>query len=336
MTMNDYIVPVIRRIIFLVYDGFELLDLAGPLSVFATATALSAAARYETKVCATAETVVCSSNITVAAEPLAGMKLSRGDTVLVVGASGEALRAAMQDTDLAELLRIAAEEADRYGSICTGAFVLAAAGVSKGKRIATHWRAVDPLRRKHPELTVEGEALYVTDGSQWTSAGVTTGIDMALAMVRADHGPTLASEVAKQLVVYAHRPGHQSQFSGITDLQSRKDALFADLLAWLPTQLTNPPSIDRMAQACGMSERSFNRRFKAVIGMPPGHYLEDLRIANARALLELGEPVKRVAALVGFNSEAAFRTRFAAHTGVGPAHYSRMHRAGALHGAGKN
>lgn len=325
---------MIRRIIFLVYDGFELLDLAGPMSVFATATALSAASRYETKLCASAETVTCSSGVSVAAEPLAGMKLGRGDTVLVVGAYGEALRAAMQDPDLYALLRVAEAQADRYGSICTGAFVLAAAGVSKGKRVATHWRAIDPLRRRHPELTVEGEALYVIDGTQWTSAGVTTGIDMALAMVRADHGPTLSSEIAKQLVVYAHRPGHQSQFSGITDLQSRKDGMLADLLAWLPTQLANPPSIAHMAQVCGMSERSFNRRFKAVIGMSPGHYVENLRIAHARALLELGEQVKRVAALVGFSSEAAFRTRFAAHTGVGPAHYSRMHRAGAPHGAG--
>jgi transcriptional regulator GlxA family with amidase domain len=331
--MIDYIMPMARRIIFLVYDGFELLDLAGPMSVFATATALSPDARYETKVCASAEKVTCSSAVTLAAEPFARLKVGRGDTVLVVGAYGEALRVAMRDADLAALLRVCAAEADRYGSICTGAFVLAAAGVSQGKRIATHWRAVDPLRRRHPELTVENEALYVADGSQWTSAGVTTGIDMALAMVRADHGPTLSGEVAKQLVVYAHRPGHQSQFSGITDLQSRQDALFADLLAWLPTQLANPPSVADMAQTCGMSERSFNRRFKSVIGMPPGHYLEDLRIAHARALLESGESVKRVAAMVGFSSEAAFRTRFGKHTGIGPAHYSRMHRTVSTHGS---
>lgn len=332
MPMIGYFLPIVRRIIFLVYDGFELLDLAGPMSVFATATALSPGAQYETKVCASAGAVTCSSGVTLAAELFSGLKVGKGDTVLVVGAYGEALRAAKRDAGLAALLRGCAAAADRYGSICTGAFILAAAGVSQGRRIATHWRAIGPLQRRHPQLIIDSEALYVADGAQWTSAGVTTGIDMALAMVRSDHGPTLSSAVAKELVVYAHRPGHQSQFSGITDLQARQDGLFADLLAWLPTQLATPPSVTKMAQVCRMSERSFNRRFRAVIGLPPGQYLEDLRIAHARALLESGEPVKRAAALVGFNSESAFRARFAKHTGIGPAHYSRMHRAVSIHG----
>lgn len=324
---------MVRRIIFVVYDGFELLDLAGPMSVFAAATALSETAQYETRIVGAAGSVTSSSGVKMTAEPLNSVEVGRGDTVLVVGAYGEALRAATHDINLVALLRMAAAKADRYGSICTGAFVLAAAGVSKGKRVATHWQAIDSLKRRHPELIVDDEALYVAEGRQWTSAGVTTGIDMALAMVRVDYGPMLSGLVAKQLVVYAQRPGHQSQFSGIADLQSRQNGQFADLLGWLPTQLATPPSIADMARICGMSERSFNRRFKAVIGIPPGHYLEDLRISRARALLESGEQVKRVAVMVGFRSETAFRARFARHTGVGPAHYSRMHRAISTHGS---
>lgn len=314
-----------QRILFLVYDGFELLDMAGPATVFTTANALDGRRLYEVMTVSTSNSVVSSGGIVVATTPFGGLRLSARDTVLVMGAYAGPLERANADADIARVLRRAAHRAERFGSVCTGAFLLATAGLLGGKRATTHWAGCEQFRTLFTDVILEAESLYVNDGRLWTSAGVTTGVDMALAMLAQDHGPALMGRVAKTLVVYAHRPGHQSQFSGIIDAQTKQDGEFASLISWLGDRLDRRVTIAAMAAHVGMSERSLLRRFSAAIGVTPAQCLEALRLDRARLALEAGEPVKLVAARVGFRSEAAFRSLFTKRIGVTPSHYAKMH-----------
>lgn len=316
-----------RRILFLVYDGFELLDMAGPATVFTTANALSGRSLYDVTTISKDAEVLSSSGISVAAAPLCGLRLSARDTVLVMGAYAAPLQLAAADADIAMFTRRAARRAERFGSICSGAFVLASAGLLQGKRAATHWAGCEAFRTMFSDTILDADALYVNDGRLWTSAGVTTGVDMALAMLAQDHGAALMGQVAKYLVVYAHRPGHQSQFSGVVDAQTKHDGEFAALISWLGERLDRQITVAAMAAHVGMSERSLWRRFRAATGMTPADCLETLRLDRARLALEAGEPVKLVAARVGFRSEAAFRSLFVKRIGVTPSHYATMHKS---------
>lgn len=314
-----------RRVLFVVYDGFELLDMAGPASVFTTANALAGRKLYEVLTVAPGSSAVSSGGVAVVTKPIDRLRITARDTVLVMGAYAAPLGLAMGDAALGALLTQAENKAERYGSVCTGAFVLAARGFLDGKRATTHWAGCEPFRRRFGAVRLEANALYVEDGRIWTSAGVTTGVDMALAMVAKDHGAALMGEVAKYLVVYAHRPGHQSQFSGVVGAQTAGAGAFHALIAWMGERLSTQIAIRDMAAQVGMSERTFLRKFTAAVGVSPSKCLETLRLDRARLALELGEPVKQVAASVGFRSEAAFRALFAARTGVTPSHYARMH-----------
>jgi transcriptional regulator GlxA family with amidase domain len=314
----------VRRIVFLTYDGFELLDLAGPSAVFSTANALSRQELYEVICAAPRDAVETSSGVVMAAHTLKTIRIRSSDTYLIMGAYAAPLRRAMADVALGRLLVRASRQAERFGSVCTGAFILAAHGLLDGRRATTHWAGCDEFERAFEGVRLEPNALYVNDGKLWTSAGVTTGVDMALAMLARDHGPTLMGKVAKQLVVYAHRPGHQSQFSEMIDVQTRRDGAFADLIAWLNERLADNISVATMAEHVGMSERTFVRRFTAAKEVTPARCLEGLRLSRARLALEAGEPVKAVASMVGFRSEAAFRTLFTSRIGVSPSHYARM------------
>jgi transcriptional regulator GlxA family with amidase domain len=216
---------------------------------------------------------------------------------------------------------------ERIGSVCSGTFLLARAGLLDGRRATTHWAACERFRQMFPAVRLEPDALYVQDGDLWTSAGVTTGIDMALAMVGGDHGALLAAKVARQLVVYSHRPGHQSQFSSLLDAQTRATVEFAGLIDWVQARLEQPIRIAEMAAEMGMSERSFLRKFKEATGEPPSKYLDRLRIEKARVLLAAGASIKQTTLQVGFQSEAAFRSAFTARIGVSPSHYAKMQGA---------
>ncbi len=329
MTITDYIPPMTpRRILFLLYDGFELLDMAGPATVFSTANALSRRRLYDVITLAPAASVQSSGGLACAATPMKGYRFSTVDTVLAMGAHAAPLQRAMADPAIAALMRRAAARAERFGSVCSGAFLLAAAGLLDGRRATTHWDGCAPFRAAFPNVKLEPDALYVEDGALWTSAGVTTGVDMALAMLARDHGATLMGKVAKYLVVYAHRPGHQSQFSGVIDAQTRQHGQFTDLIAWMAEHLDRPLTVADMAARAGMSTRTFWRQFAAATGDTPGRCLETLRLDRARMALEAGEPVKVVASRVGFRSEAAFRALFTDRIGVPPSHYARMHASG--------
>jgi transcriptional regulator GlxA family with amidase domain len=334
MTIFAYIPPMTpklnslqRRCLFIVYDGFELIDLSGPVAVFSAANTLSQKPLYAIA-CASPKggRVVSGCGIAIESVSCASVRLGPRDTVLAMGADRAPLMAAMHESAIARVLRAAAKRAERYGSVCAGTFLLGACGLLDGKRVTTHWSARERLAAYAPDAHVETDALYIANGPLWTSAGATTGVDMALAMVGRDHGAALMGAVARHLVVYAHRPGHQSQFSSLLDAQTAAEGVFAEVIAWMARNAERPIKVADMAARAKMSERSFYRKFVEATGIGPAKYLEGLRLEGAKRFLEAGEPAKTVAQRAGFRSESAFRAAFAARFGITPAHHRRMHR----------
>lgn len=317
-----------RRILFLVYDGAELLDLAGPCSVFTAANTLGGKPLYEMLVlAATAGAIRTSAGITVEARDFHGVHVGASDTVIVLGAEKAPLEAACRNTALLQWLANHTGSADRFGSVCTGTFVLAAAGILSGRRVATHWAACHQLATRFPDLIVDHKAIYVADGRVWTSAGVSTGIDLALTLLRADHGAELMAAVARHLVVYAHRYGGQSQYSRALEAQAAVGEGFGALVAWMLEQLDQPITLEDMAEQVQMSPRTLLRRFSKAMHCSPAKFLDALRMDAARRLLERGDTVKHVSRAVGYRSEAAFRTSFTRRVGVPPSHYAALHAA---------
>jgi transcriptional regulator GlxA family with amidase domain len=310
-----------RRVILLVYDGFELLDLSGPASVFGGATHELGDAYRVVVVSPNGGEVMSTSRVTVGSGSLRSVRVGARDTLLVVGGPEPALVKMAADVATLRWLEASAQRAERFGSVCSGTFILAAANLLDGRRAATHWGGCDRLAQLYPNLSVDPEALYVRDGRVWTSAGVTTGIDMALAMVEADHGAELTKRVARLLVVSVHRPGHQSQFSASLEAQKAKGGDFSDLIAWIDAHLSDRITVGALAERVHMSERTFHRRFKAAVGVTPSRWVERAKMEEARRLLEEGERVKQVAASVGFSSQAAFRTAFEGRFGLAPSVY---------------
>ncbi|OYU33769.1 helix-turn-helix domain-containing protein [Novosphingobium sp. PASSN1] len=311
-----------RSIIFVTYAGAELLDLAGPSAVFSTANRVAGKTLYKIVVATPRSGQVSHScGIALSAVPFGEIDLGAHDTVLIVGADARPLAVAMADAELRSFLRSAILKAERLGSICTGAFILAAAGLLDGKTVATHWSATAQLGEMFPSVHCDVDALYVSDGQLWTSAGVSTGIDMALAIVGSDHGSALKAEVARQLVVYSHRPGHQSQFSNLLAAQAKEDERFVGLTTWLRESTESLISVEQMADHVGMSPRTFHRRFVESFKQTPAKFFEAVRLDAARNLLEARQSVANVARKAGFQSESAFRASFKARFGVTPQLY---------------
>ena len=219
----------------------------------------------------------------------------------------------------------------RYGSVCTGAFVLAAAGLLDGKRVATHWASCQRLAERYATLDVDADSLYVVDGRVWTSAGVTTGIDMALALVEADLGAATANLSARHFVLYARRPGYQSQFSPLlqaqTSAQSAAEAPFVKLIDWMQAHLDQPLDVPALAARAGLSERSFYRKFTDATGKTPAHFVESLRLDAARTLLAEGLSLKAIAARVGLRSSARLGQAFERRFGMAPSLFRELHAA---------
>jgi transcriptional regulator GlxA family with amidase domain len=328
MTTSDYILPMkkTKRIIFITYDNAELLDLAGPVSVFNAASLISSKPSYKCIVTSPHGGLVThNSGVALDTQALSRIRYRHSDTVLVIGATRSPLERAIKSEVLLASLKRASLTAERYGSVCSGSFLLGAAGLLEGKKTTSHWLANSRLQSAYPGTLVDEKALYVNDGKLWSSAGVTTGIDMALAMVEADHGSLLKSEVAKQLVIYHHRPGNQSQFSHVLDAQVRVDEHFAGLVTMLTKSVDRQVKVGEMAQLMNMSERSFYRKFSSLFDISPAKFFERLRLDHARLLLESGGTIKSVAPQAGFKSESAFRSSFKEAFGVTPRHYLEMH-----------
>jgi transcriptional regulator GlxA family with amidase domain len=324
MTDNPPITPnPPRRIEVLAFDQVQLLDVAGPLQVFATANDFAvhrgAPAPYDLDVFAPGVVgVATSAGLGLMTKPLP--RDSRPlDTLIVAGGWG--VNAACEDAALLGWLRERAPLARRLASVCSGTLLLAAAGLAKGRRVTTHWSRCAELRRRHPDLLVEDDPIFVRDGHIWTSAGVTAGIDLALAMVEEDLGRRAALAVARQLVVFLKRPGGQAQFSAMLSLQQGDEA-FSALHAWIGDNLSADMSLPELAARAGMSERTFVRRYKQATGATPAKAIERLRVEAAqRQLCDSREAIKRVAARCGFGSEETMRRSFARIARVAPQDY---------------
>jgi len=290
----------------------QLLDVAGPLQVFTSANELAArdgaAPLYAPLVVsADAPVVTASAGLGLVAAPLPNARAAL-DTLLVAGGPG--VHAAAVNAVVLDWVRARASGARRVASVCTGAFLLAAAGLLDGKRAVTHWMHCAELARRFPDIRVEPEPIFVRDGAIWTSAGVTAAIDLALALVEDDVGRCLALAVARHLVMFLKRPGGQAQFSTALSLQSAEDR-FGALHDWISRRLADDLSLPALARKAGMSERSFSRRYTEATGITPARAVERLRVEAARRLLsDTRLPVKRIAARCGFGSEETLRRSF--------------------------
>lgn len=319
-----------HTVAFLVYPGFQLLDASGPVSVFTEANhALKKRRRdafYEIEMVSSRGGLVTSgSGIALQTRALSDMPAAGVDTLLVSGGDAESLRTAIADPAVRRWTPRYAEAAERFGSVCSGTFLLAALGLLNGRRVATHWEACAPLAELYPSVTVDPDTLYVADGKVWTSAGVTTGIDMALAMVGQDIDAAIAGSVAKRLVLYARRPGYQSQFSPLLNVQMEADSPFADLIGWMQENLDLPLDVPSLAARAGLSERSFYRRFLAETGQSPARFVETVRLDAARMLLSRKLPLKAIAARVGLSPTSRLTEAFERRFGITPRLFREMH-----------
>lgn len=313
----------LHRIALLAYDGCQLLDVTGPAAVFGAANEASGRPVYDLRIVSPdGGVVVSNSGVALHSRRIGGQP----DTLLVAGGS-RGLKTVTARADVRRWLAKAAPGAKRYGSVCTGAFVLAAAGLLDGRRVATHWASCDRLARNFPALEVDADSLYVVDGKVWTSAGVTTGIDMALALVEADLGAAIANLIARHFVLYARRPGYQSQFSPLLQAQTAAEAPFVGLIDWMQAHLDRPLDVPALAQRAGLSERSFYRKFTEATGKTPAHFVESLRLEAARTLLAQGLPLKAIAGKVGLSSPARLGQAFERRFGMPPSLFREMHRA---------
>lgn len=319
-----------HHVIFVVYPGFELLDMSGPASVFTSANRslkLSGKPSFYAVdlVSAAGGPVTSSSGVVVETQSLMERTRKAVGTLLVAGAESEHLLPILADPVWAAWLPKLAGKAQRFGSVCSGAILLARLGLLDGRRAATHWDACAPLAAAFASVAVDPDSLYVVDGQLWTSAGVTTGIDMALAMVAQDLSADIAGEVAKRLVLYARRPGYQSQFSPLLQAQVKADSPFADLITWVLDNLGSPLDIPALAERAGLSERTFHRKFVAATGETPARFVETARLDAARMLLCRGLSLKSVAAEVGLSPAARFSEAFERRFGIAPRLFREMH-----------
>lgn len=309
--------PPPHRVGILVFPGVTLLDIAGPADVLSEANRYGA--RYEVVTYSVDGRPVRSSN-GIHVTPDAAIADATGlDTALLPGAD-ELATAALDPTLVAAATRLA-DLATRTASVCTGAFLLAATGRLDGLRATTHWRFAATLARRHPRVSVEPDALFVTDGPIATSAGITAGIDLTLALVEADHGPDLARDVARSLVVFMQRPGGQSQFSAPSRSPRPRRQPLRDLLDTIAADPAGDYSVPALAAAAGTSTRHLTRLFQQELGTTPAKYIEQIRLEAAQNLLDAGHTVTSAATRSGFGSDETLRRAFTHHLGVAPTTY---------------
>ena len=309
----------------LAMPGVQLLDACGPLDVFAEANRQTGREAYRLSLLACEPgPLVSSSGARLLPDGWIGDAIGPFDTLLIAGtplAAGQHLRSGILDW-----LREHAASSRRYGSVCTGAFALAAAGLLDERRITTHWAVAEALAQRYPQVTVEADAIQVHDGKVRTAAGVTAGLDLALALVEEDLGREVAKQVASQLVMYFKRPGGQLQFSrqGATSTAGR--SALQGLQRYVAANPAQDHGVARLAARVGLSPRHFARLFQADVGMTPAAWVELARVNAARERLEGGlEPPKLVAALCGFANADTLRRAFMRHVGVTPAEYRKRY-----------
>lgn len=315
-----------RRIAFVIFDGFQSLDLVGPYEVFQYAHRL--AGGYALQVTAPRPGQVrSSSGLSLdASHGVADLDPAGIDTLVVAGGSG--VDQARHDPALTRWIADAGAGARRVTSVCSGVFLLTAAGLLHSRRVTTHWAREQQLGREHPEVVVDCDPIFVRDGNVWTSAGVTAGMDLALALVEDDCGREVAHEIARQMVLFLRRPGTQSQFSvPLWSAQPATDPVHAVVSA-IHSDPGARHGVADLAAHAGLSPRHFQRRFTAELGIPPATYVERVRVEAAkRALTESDHPVESVARRHGFGSAETLRRAFHRHLGVAPSDYRERFRS---------
>jgi transcriptional regulator GlxA family with amidase domain len=313
-----------RTVVILAFDGMQLLDLAGPVEVFRTATRLGATPPYRTVIATpTGESIRSESGVVIGAEesiPNLRRRRRPFDTMLVVG--GQGVQDAANDASLVSDLAVVSHRVERIASVCTGAFLLAAAGLLSDRKATTHWASCAQLADAYPDVDVVPDCIYVQDGNIWTSAGVTAGIDLALALVEADHGAELAHTVAGWLVVFTRRPGGQAQFSAQLRAQPARTPALAAIQQWLPDHLCDDLTVEALARRAAMSPRSFARCFVAETETTPAVFVEALRIEAAKRLLATSDlTVSAIARAVGLKHAETLYRAFRRRAGTTPESY---------------
>jgi transcriptional regulator GlxA family with amidase domain len=309
-----------RRIVLLAFDRLQALDLVGPAEVFSMASRISQGA-YTTEVVASRKHELSTSS-GLHLRPDRSLAGCRGqiDTLVVVG--GEGVPDALADGTVVPWIERAASRSRRVASVCNGAFLLARAGLLDGRRATTHWSACETLQRHHPDVEVDQDAIFVKDGDVYTSAGVTAGMDLSLALVEEDLGRRTALEVARWLVLFLKRPGGQSQFSAQLSAQIAEREPLRDLQAWIADNLDADLSVPALAERACMSPRNFARAFRREVGVTPASYVEAVRVEAARVALDgTREPIESIALRCGFGTVETMRRAFHRRLGVGPSSY---------------
>lgn len=327
-----------RKVALVGFDGFQILDIAGPLEVFTKAGRYlpqpgPSPFRYELMVASPKGGVIASnSGLQISGTRAIGELDDDLDTILVSGGSEAALRNVAANTDLLKWIADRAPRTRRVASICTGAFLLGGSGLLDGRRATTHWSSTTLLASLFPKAEVVPDAIFIGDGHIHTSAGVTAGIDLSLALVEQDCGPIVALGIARDLVLYLRRVGGQSQFSAALAAQAKAADGLRGLLAWISEHPAADLSIPNLAERARMSERTFGRVFSAETGMTPARYVELVRLDRAKLLLETTKwPLARIADRSGLGSAATLARAFRRRLGVTPEDY----RARFTHGAGR-
>jgi transcriptional regulator GlxA family with amidase domain len=319
-----------RLIAVLAFEDVQLLDVAGPVQTFASANEMAKGAApppYRILVVSRRGGLVCTSaGLPLLTEPLGrAIGKARIDTLIIPGGPG--VHEALKDRWTINWVLKQFSTARRIASVCTGAFLLAETGLLKGRRATTHWKSCSLLQERYPDIVVDRDPIYVREGRIWTSAGVTAGIDLSLALVEEDVGRSLAMQVARNLVVFLNRPGGQSQFSASLEAQAaaadgNAPNHFAPLHGWIAEHLTGDLRVERLAEQAGMSPRTFARIYAAKMGVTPARMVEKIRVEAVRRILEESDtPIKRIAAACGFRKEDRLRRAFARQVGTTPAEY---------------
>lgn len=323
--VHNFQPPAPRRVMMLGYEGAQILDVAGPLQILTSVKLADGSPAYEAELVAPRAGAMGTSaglslHVTRTMDEVSAEELQELDTFLVAG--GEGSRGLIHDADVLDFIHKASNAARRTASICTGALLLAATGLLDGKRATTHWAFAGKLARDYPRIDVNEDAIYVRDGHIWTSAGVTAGMDLALALVEEDLGRDMALAIARHHVMFLMRPGGQSQFSAQLAAQAVDDERIAQVCAYIIAHPREPLTVPQLAGIAHMSERNFARRFAEEAAMTPALFVERARLDEARRRLsEGGASLERVAREAGFGAGERMRRAFIRHLGVTPNRY---------------
>ncbi len=318
-----------RKVSMITYNNAQILDVTGPLEVFAMANKYIADERtqdrsaYHIEIAAEEPgPVAMSSGVRIVADRSWASELTDVDTLLVSGGVGA--YEASRNKALQKVLREQETSARRIAAVCTGSFILAEAGLLDGRQAVTHWMACERFAYEYPAVRVEPDKIFVRDGHIYSSAGVTAGIDLALALVEEDYGRKVSLKAAKALVVFMKRQGGQSQFSSRLRAQAVTEGLLQGLPEWIAENPCSDLSVEKLAERAAMSERNFSRVFTRETGMPPARFVESVRIDRARYYLENDSlSLEKVAEKSGFGTAERMRRTFLRHIGVLPGAYRK-------------